>query len=244
MLKTENQPQQPMIHPAIADYVLTLCRMISVGRLSSSVLHDVRNQLAVISGSVQIIQLKGESIAPSELESRLDNIMVAIDKITQEMNAVGQYGPRSDKAMIDCDLEKIIDDTLLLLRRRIQRSSVSIERTSREEKYIRRLDPGLFEFLVVEIISSLVQVEPTPATLLVITSVEEGFWKLDIVAVPQEGQVIAASTQADAMITFLQLIGKRLGCWITRLFSGYRVSFRYTGDNAVGETTAEYDDEM
>jgi len=176
---------------------------------------------------VQIIQLKGDSIPPTELNTRLENVINAVDKISNEMNNLGQYAPRPVASPVAYDLEKVVDDTLKLLNKRLDRSNVKLERSGGGTPFRLFTDAGLLEYAIVEIVSASIQSTPPPATLIVSTFLDDDYWSLDIVAVPQEGQVSSTtSVSSSIMMSILIALAKKIKGRITRLFSGYRISFK------------------
>jgi hypothetical protein len=164
--------------PEVTAYILEQARISALGRMSSAMMHDIRNHLTVVSSAVQLIQMKMDFITPTEMNQRLEQVMTQVDRIRQTMDSAGQFSTRADGSKIPLNPDQSLDTVIGTLRRPIDRSGISVNR-SRGAVYCKLvIDAGLFEFVLLECMSRLISLSPCPEMLIINSGSAEGFWEV------------------------------------------------------------------
>ena len=104
-------------------------KMISLGEMSAGIAHEINNPLSVISGNAGVAQraLGREPIDIQKINDALDKIQKMSDRIAKIIKSLRQFA-RDDQMdpMIIYSLHSIIDETLDIIRTKLERSGVSI----------------------------------------------------------------------------------------------------------------------
>lgn len=100
-------------------------RLRTLGEISVSLAHEIRNPLEAVSGAVELISRDPEI---SENQTRfLSIIREEVDNLNKYVSEFTQYGKFDMTAEIVFDLRELIDDTLLLIAPMAQQRRVAIE---------------------------------------------------------------------------------------------------------------------
>ncbi len=100
-------------------------KLASLGEMSAGIAHEINNPLAIISGMIYI--LKSAKSDPEESLRLLDSIQKASDRIARIVLGLRKFSRTSDKATIsEHNLNKIIDEAIILLNTRAKQYSVNL----------------------------------------------------------------------------------------------------------------------
>jgi two-component system sensor histidine kinase PilS (NtrC family) len=152
-------------------------RMAAVGELSAGIAHEIRNPLAAIAGSVQVLK---NSKALSEQEQRLMSIVLReSERLNKSIAEFLRFVRPQDKIAVDFDIASSLSETLDLL----QNSPELRE----DHKIIREIDPPSFQIngdanqirqVFWNLARNAVQAMPHGGTLRVSTVIEGDSYKI------------------------------------------------------------------
>jgi len=165
------------------EYFFSESRLAALGRMSSSVMHDIRNYLTVISSNVQLIQLKSAGIKPDDLNRRLDEMLHQIDLILIAMDRVGHFGARADGDAISTNPDAVVDCVIHALRRKTMRSRVVINRIPSGFTGTVPLDAGLLEFVFLEIVNRFLETTPKEVPISIRSQVTDRSWQTSMTCI-------------------------------------------------------------
>jgi signal transduction histidine kinase len=89
-------------------------RLSEAGRVSASLAHEIRNPLAAISGSVQV--LKKELVLDAEQRGLMDIVLKESDRVSQSLEQFLDFALPAKRVFSPISLSDILDETLKILR--------------------------------------------------------------------------------------------------------------------------------
>jgi len=138
----------------LRDEMLRLDRLASLGKLSAGIAHEVRNPLTGI--SLLLDDLHDRSATGSDDQQMIKKAVNEIDRVERLVNALLNYSSPARAEFRACDLNQLVNDTVLLMRRPAERSGVSIALESAEIKVF-RFDPEKIKQALLNIIRNAVE---------------------------------------------------------------------------------------
>jgi signal transduction histidine kinase len=147
--------------------------------LSGWLMHDFRNKLAVISGNIQIIQIKKTDISPDVLASRLAIAMKMIEETLKLFDDIGSFSQRAAGIAMEISTEKAINRTVAILKRQFEQFGIRVKKNGADPDYTFRCDAGLFDYILISLIEMLLPYNRTEGELILSSSLQENEWKMD-----------------------------------------------------------------
>jgi signal transduction histidine kinase len=108
----------------LREEMIRLDRLASLGKLSAGIAHEVRNPLTGI--SLLLDDLHDRAQTGSADQQMIKKAVNEIDRVERLVNALLNYSSPSRAEFRVCDLNQVVNDTVLLMRRPAERSGVSI----------------------------------------------------------------------------------------------------------------------
>jgi signal transduction histidine kinase len=105
-------------------------KMNALGTLASGIAHDFNNILSIIKGSAQIIEENTDH--PEKIRTRVNRIKTVVQQGAEIVDAMLGFGRGSDSAVVPCDVNSVVADTIKLLGDRFLREvEVKVERAEK-----------------------------------------------------------------------------------------------------------------
>jgi len=170
------------------EYVLTFTRLASLGLLSSAILHDVRNALTILSGNIQILQMKGNSATAEEMLQRLERMIPQIKRMENTIGRVESFSLRAKGIAQTISPDALIDNALLTLAYLPDGANLTVNRDyNRQNKHLFG-DPSLLEFIVLELFRQI-HSQYRDSSIRIESSDRHPYWELRLgIASNQETQ--------------------------------------------------------
>jgi signal transduction histidine kinase/HAMP domain-containing protein len=108
----------------LREEMMRLDRLASLGKLSAGIAHEVRNPLTGI--SLLLDDLHDRSETGSADQQMIKKAVNEIERVERLVNALLNYSSPARAEFRECDLNQVVSDTVLLMRRPAERSGVSI----------------------------------------------------------------------------------------------------------------------
>jgi len=133
-----------------------LARLASLGMLSNRLMHDFRNKLAVISGNIQIVQIKGTDVSPDFLTSRLETAMKMITETLKLFDEVGSSKQRAAGIAMEVNTEKAIKRALAALKHQFEQSGIMGNKGEECPDFTFKGDAGLFDYIIMSLMEMFI----------------------------------------------------------------------------------------
>ncbi|KAB2910122.1 MAG: PAS domain-containing protein, partial [Kofleriaceae bacterium] len=115
-------------------------RLATVGQLAAGVAHEIRNPLASISGSIELL---GQAPRVSEDDKALMAIVVReIERLDQLINELLEYANPRPRTLVRFDLLSVISEVVQVMRQDKSRGEVRLETELPDEALELTADPG------------------------------------------------------------------------------------------------------
>lgn len=151
-------------------------RLSTLGELSAGIAHEIRNPLAGIKTSAQVLQ---ESFSPGDFRSQLVlRIVKEIDRSNELLKRFFNFARPSTPAQDFHNLHAIIDGVYLLLSSRMKKKSIIFKAAFNENLPRVYVDESQIEQVILNILINAIEAIQTSGTIEVETGIEDSV-KLD-----------------------------------------------------------------
>ncbi|MBJ6727475.1 PAS domain-containing sensor histidine kinase [Geomesophilobacter sediminis] len=207
-----------------------LDRLASLGKLSAGIAHEVRNPLTGI--LLLLDDLHDRAVSGSPDQELLKRALAEIERVERLVNALLNYSSPPRAELRQADLNLVLNDTLLLMRRQCERQKVRLFFAETPLPTF-RFDPEKIKQAVMNIIRNAQEVLPNGGEIRMAAAAEEGCVRVEIT---DNGPGIDA---ADLPLIFEPFftrkgVGTGLGLSITQ-----RIVEEHRGTIAVSSTPGE-----
>lgn len=216
----------------LREEMMRLDRLASLGKLSAGIAHEVRNPLTGI--SLLLDDLHDQAATGSDDKDMIKKALAEIERVERLINALLNYSSPVRAEFRECDLNGVICDTLLLMRRPCERRQVQLTLIEGAVPPF-KLDPEKIKQAILNIIRNAQEALPAGGHIDVTTSV---LGECAVVVIGDDGSGIAAE---DLPLIFEPFFtrkgaGTGLGLSITQqIVEEHRGSIRV--ESAPGEGT-------
>ena len=112
------------IREKLREEMTRLDRLVSLGKLSAGIAHEVRNPLTGI--SLLLDDLHDRAECGAEVQTLIKKALSEIERVEQLISALLKYASPVRTELRLCDLNQVLSDALLLVRRQCERQGTSL----------------------------------------------------------------------------------------------------------------------
>jgi signal transduction histidine kinase len=153
----------------LREEMIRLDRLASLGKLSAGIAHEVRNPLTGI--SLLLDDLHDRAATASDDQIMIKKAVSEIERVERLINALLNYSSPVRVEFRQSDLEMVIHDTVLLMRRQCERQKVRISATV-EKLVTFRFDPEKIKQALLNITRNALEAMPDGGEIIIATSTE------------------------------------------------------------------------
>lgn len=133
-------------------------RLAAVGRLAAGIAHEIRNPLASISGSIQML---AQELQLDAVNRRLMNIVIReTDRLNGLITDFLLYARPGPRVLEEIYLDRLIAELVTVARNRPDMPANVNWQTNLEPDLMVRIDPRMFEQILWNLVNNAVQVQP------------------------------------------------------------------------------------
>jgi two-component system sensor histidine kinase PilS (NtrC family) len=152
-------------------------RLAEAGRISATLAHEIRNPLAAISGSVQV--LKGELALKDEQKELMDIVLKESSRVSQTLDQFLDFAYPVKPVFSPINLTDLLDETLKMLRGSGElNGSIALEGNFRDTSVLFFGNGGQFKQVYWNLIKNAIKAMPAGGTLRIDFLEEKGRLKL------------------------------------------------------------------
>lgn len=164
----------------LTELICKLARQASLGMLSNRLMHDFRNKLAVISGNIQIIQIKGTNISPEVLSSRLAIAMRMIEETLILFDDIGSSSDRAAGIVVKISTEKAIKRTLAVYKQKLGTVGIKLNEYVVSSDFSFKGDAGLFDYMLMSLIEMFLYEDRVDGKFKVSSAILKNTWQMSM----------------------------------------------------------------
>ena len=135
--------------------ILRMDKLASVGELTSGIAHEIRNPLAGIKTTAQALQ---EELPENDHRSAyISRIVVEIDRLNKLLLNFFDFAKPKDLQLRNCDLKKIIEDTLFIVQDTARQGHIRIMEFYPTEEVRIKADPDMIQQVLMNMFINALQ---------------------------------------------------------------------------------------
>ncbi|WP_136525104.1 PAS domain-containing sensor histidine kinase [Geomonas ferrireducens] len=180
-----NETERENLH----EEMMRLDRLASLGKLSAGIAHEVRNPLTGI--SLLLDDLHDQATSDPADKELIKKALLEIERVEKLINALLNYSSPVRAEFRECDLNRLVNDTVLLMRRPCEKQQVQLVMNEGEVPPF-RFDPEKIKQAVLNIIKNAQQALPGGGRIEVSTAVSDGY---AVITIGDDGPGIASEDQ-------------------------------------------------
>jgi signal transduction histidine kinase/HAMP domain-containing protein len=170
----------------LREEMMRLDRLASLGKLSAGIAHEVRNPLTGI--SLLLDDLHDQAATSSDDRDMIKKALAEIERVEKLINSLLNYSSPSRAEFRESELNRVVHDTVLLMRRPCERRQVQLTMSESPVPPF-RLDPEKIKQAVLNIIRNALEALPAGGRISVATSMSG---ECAVIEIGDDGPGIAA----------------------------------------------------
>jgi len=146
-------------------------KLAALGTLASGIAHEINNPLGIISSRIEVMLLEAES---EPLSQSLVNDLLTVHKHAERVARIAQgllsFSRQSSTEMVTVDLNRVVEDTILLARGQIEKAGIAIEMTLAPALPSVRGNPNALSQVVLNLLTNARDAMPSGGRMTIVTS--------------------------------------------------------------------------
>jgi two-component system NtrC family sensor kinase len=184
LLREREETQAQMIHTE---------KMSALGRLMASIAHEINNPLQAVDGYLSLAEEKLDD--PGRVDALRRYLRIAgeeVDRISDIVSRTRDFYRPEREGFWDVDVETLIENVLLLTRKKLEHSDVTVEHTGPEELPTVEANADQLKQVFLNLVINAVEAMPEGGTLYIRTALER---EADVVRIEFEDTGVGMSQE-------------------------------------------------
>jgi signal transduction histidine kinase len=161
----------------LREEMMRLDRLASLGKLSAGIAHEVRNPLTGI--SLLLDDLHDQAATGSDDQLMIKKALAEIGRVERLINSLLNYSSPARAHFVESDLNRVVHDTVLLMRRPCERREVFLT-LAEQPLPLFMIDPEKIKQAVLNIIKNAQEALPDGGRITVATSARDEWAVIEI----------------------------------------------------------------
>ncbi|MDP8240889.1 MAG: hypothetical protein P9X24_17510 [Candidatus Hatepunaea meridiana] len=158
-----------------------LARLAALGMSSGFIMHEIRNNLAIISAQSQLVMIKSNTLTPDDLNKRMEQVIDQINQILSTLNQAGSFTSRAKGEVSDICPETALKNAISTLQRRCEDRGIRVVSELNVTDKVISYDASLFDYLLMQLLEVFIPVEKTVAKLHLSASGSDEYWEIEMI---------------------------------------------------------------
>lgn len=196
-------------------------KLAGVGQLSSAIAHELKNPLAIMKGASYLLRKHLEKDALSDIMDNINTIDSSIINAENVILNLLEFSAKSKHPQEIVDIEKIVDQILLLEKRNITKNSICTDILFNPSPFVINCQADAIKHILLNLISNAIQAMPKGGILTIRGEYCPTDDEKIILSIIDNGLGIPFYMQSEIFKPFFTARegggGTGLGLWITKL---------------------------
>ena len=146
-------------------------KLAALGTLASGIAHEINNPLGIISSRIELMLLEAESEPlPKAVVDDLLTVHKHAERVTRIAQGLLSFSRQSSSEMGIVDLNRVVEDTILLARGQIEKSGIAIDMTLAPALPSVRGNPNALSQVVLNLLTNARDAMPGGGRVVIATS--------------------------------------------------------------------------
>jgi len=169
-------------------------KLAALGTLASGIAHEINNPLGIISSRIEVMLLEAETEPlPQSLVDDLLTVHKHAERVARIAQGLLSFSRQSSTEMGTVDLNRVVEDTVLLARGQIEKSGIAIEMTLAPALPPVRGNPNALSQVVLNLLTNARDAMPGGGRVAIVTAPAPDAGAVEIV-VSDTGHGMSAET--------------------------------------------------
>ena len=146
-------------------------KLAALGTLAAGIAHEINNPLGIISSRIEVMLLEAESEPlPASLVEDLKTVHKHAERVARIAQGLLSFSRQSSGGLVLVDLNRVVDDTILLARGQIEKAGIPIRPTLAPSLGLVRGNASALSQVVLNLLTNARDACPEGGEILVVTA--------------------------------------------------------------------------
>jgi two-component system NtrC family sensor kinase len=146
-------------------------KLAALGTLASGIAHEINNPLGIISSRIEVMLLEAENEPlPQALVDDLMTVHKHAERVAKIAQGLLSFSRQASTEMVTVDLNRVVEDTVLLARGQIEKAGIAIEMTLNPTLSLVRGNPNALSQVVLNLLTNARDAMPGGGRIAIVTS--------------------------------------------------------------------------
>jgi signal transduction histidine kinase len=146
-------------------------KLAALGTLASGIAHEINNPLGIISSRVEVMLLEAETDPlPKAMVDDLLTVHKHAERVAKIAQGLLSFSRQSSTDMVTVDVNRVVEDTILLARGQIEKAGIAIEMTLAPALPSVRGNPNALGQVVLNLITNARDAMPDGGRVAIVTA--------------------------------------------------------------------------